>query len=196
MHHSQRDSWCKFFIRRPSQDLFLRIQNLYYLGIIQKEKDRNNWKQENPLTDLMYETLCKGWDGLHKIMSYTYLSPMDMARLNAGYLESWQEKTRLDSLECTVVGKGRTELNSLQESTLGHKRTSCNCAGAAPDYIEFPIQPRICILANQETNSCNLRLWFWYCWLPLRQQTLCFSLQVCRWIISVFINKFIQVQNH
>lgn len=57
------------------QDHFLRIQNLYHLGIIQK--DRNNQKQENPVTGLTYKTLCKRQDGLHEMMSYTYLSPTD-----------------------------------------------------------------------------------------------------------------------
>lgn len=162
MHHSQRDTWSKFFIRRPSQDHFLSIQNLYYLGIIQKEKDMNNWKQENPLTGLMYERLCKGWGGLHKMMSYTYLWPTDTQDWILATWKSGRKRQGWTHLNThPVVGKGRTEHNSMHESTLGHKRTSCNCAGVAPDYIKFLIQPRICILANQETNSCNIRLWFW-----------------------------------
>lgn len=167
MHHSQRDTRYKSFIRRPSQDHFLRIQNLYHLRIIQKEKHRNNWKQENPLTGLTYKTLCKRSDGLHKIMSYIYLSPMDTWDWMLATSKAGRKRQRWTH---TVVGKGRTELNSrMHESTFGDKRTSCTCAGAAPDYIKFLIQPRICILANQETNSCNLRLWFWYCWLQSRQ---------------------------
>lgn len=106
MHHSQRDTRSKSFIRRPRQDHFLRIQNLYHLGIIQK--DRNNQKQENPVTGLTYKTLCKRQDGLHEMMSYTYLPFTNRhMRLNAGCLESWQEKTRVDSLEYPHSGGER-----------------------------------------------------------------------------------------
>lgn len=155
----------------PLSEDQVKITSLGHLGITQKEKDRNNLKQENPLTGLTYETLGKRWDGLQKMMSYTYLSPMDtwdwmLAIWKAGRKRQGWTRFNTD----TVVGKGRTEFNSrMQETTLGDKGSSCTCAGAAPDYIRFQIQPRICILANQETNSRNLRLWFWYCWLQLRQ---------------------------
>lgn len=159
MHHSQKDTRFKSFIRRPSQDTSLGFS---HLRIIQKEKDRSNWKQENPVTGLTYETLCKRWDGLHKMMSYTYLSPTDTWDWMLATWKAGRKRQGWSHLNTHIAGgKGRTELNSrMHESTFGDKRTSCTCAGAAPDYIKFLIQPRICILANQESNSCNLILWF------------------------------------
>lgn len=124
------------------------------------ERKKTVKTESRKIPGLTYETLCKRWDGLHKIVYLAFTNRH--LRLNAGYLESWQKRLGWTHLNThTVIWKGRTELNlKMHESTLGDKRSSCTCAGAAPDYIKFLIQPRLCILANQETNSCNLRLWF------------------------------------
>lgn len=150
MHHSQRDARSKSFIRRSSQDHFLRIQNLYRLGIIQKH--RNNWKQENLVRGLMYKTVCKRQDGLHKMMSSTYLSPTDtwdwmLATWKAGRKrQGWTH-----SNTHTVVGKGRTELNSgIRElaalEQVQHLITSSSWS--SPEYASLPTKRQINVISD------------------------------------------------
>lgn len=132
------------------QDHFLRIQNLYHLGIIQK--DRNNQKQENPVTGLTYKTLCKRQDGLHEMMSYTYLSPTDtrdwmLAAWKAG--RKRQGWTHLNTH--TVVGKGRTELNSeIRElaalEQVQHLITSSSWSW--PEYASLPTKRQIHVMSD------------------------------------------------
>lgn len=141
MHHSQSDTRSKSFIRRPSQDHFFRIQNLYHLGMIQK--DRNNWKQENPMTGLTYKTLCKRQDGLHEMMSYTYLSPTDTWDWMLAAWKAGKDKAGLTWIPTQWWGKGEQSLIQRLEKLLHLSRCS-TWLHQVPDPAQnmHPCQPR------------------------------------------------------